>query len=224
MAKSEFFINNIPINSNVKCLHLEKNGVLYINGNNKNNLIHILITKEGIYKYGDKDEIFSIYTDNNNNYYLVRNQGNINEYMTFGVKFIKSSIYSSCVLDYEENFSTSNLTKLEQLNYNDNIKYINQIVEGNETLTYNSLNIRGQYIAESSLILISARNTNNNNINLLYFMHKVNDSSINNYTLTLISGTENNSLFNIQPTQDGFTVTPTVKSNIHITEIANHIK
>lgn len=224
MAKSEFFITNIPTNSNVKCLHLEKNGVLYINGNNKNNLIHILITKEGIYKYGDKDEIFSIYTDNNDNYYLVRNQGNINEYIGFGVKFIKSSIYSSCVLDYEENFYTSNLTKLEQLNYNDNIKYINQVVEGNETLTYNSLNIRGQYIAENSLVLISARNTNGNHINLLYFMNKVNDSSINNYTLTLVAGTENNSIFNIQGTQNGFTITPTIKSNIHITEIANYIK
>ena len=224
MAKSEFFINNVQTNSNVKCLHLVNNGILYINGNNKNNLIHILITKEGIYKYGDKDEIFSIYTDNNNNYYLVRNQGNINEYMGFGVKFIKSSIYSSCVLDYEENFSTSNLTKLEQLNYNDNIKYVNQTIEANETLTYNSLNIRGQYIAENSLILISGRNINSNHINLLYFMNRINDSSINNYTLTLLAGTENNSLFNIQGTQNGFTITPTIKSNIHITEIANYIK
>lgn len=217
----EYSFNNL--NSNIKTCLIKITGtgsvIIYCTNTN----CQINITQNGYYVFGILPTSIKIYKDNSGNYYIVRNNDNEQNYRNIDIQVVFLNNYGYSKINYQENFDTSNLTELFQLNLDTPINKIkSDLVNAGETSTYVSKLTNSQYTNFSSLILLSIRNRNGIAINNIYLMHKTNEATTTeNVTLSPLFEDTNTSQFNITPTKDGFTFSSNASYRYTITELFN---
>lgn len=224
MDNKKYYFHNLPtVSGNTKLIKIFQASQIIISANNSNECL-IQLTNEGYYQYGKLIDSISFYKDNNN-YYVVKNSSSSDSYIN--IQVLQNTNIGYSIEEYNENFSTENLTKLERLN-NDAITNKESIYSptiNGETITeYTSKCIFKQNMTQCSLIMISLRNNNNIGGSGLYLLHRKCESNLAStpkFSIETLYADSVMSQFNITPTKNGFNFTNNNNYRYSITEIAN---
>ena len=182
----------------------------------------VTLREDGYYTSGKPlDSTIEFYKDSNGYYYVVRNTSSSTAaYITINTLAVERT-GSPLINEYTTSFDVSNLTKLTQLNENTHVWSTGRISNSaGNTYEYTSKLGYRQYNAETSLILISLRNSDGIGGSACYLMHRLNTNSKATFSLEPLYAFSNISQFNVTPTNNGFTVTNTKGYHVNITEIA----
>lgn len=223
----KFFVYHLKNEGLTKLLKVKFNCEINIFSNSTSYNGKYILKDNGYNVFGDLMKQIEIYYDSTNKiFYICSNGHNETAYINLGVNIANSGY---ALAEYEDNFDTTGLTKLNPLNINNAVT--NRKIQYSPTITANTVSEYicntpyKQYMAQCFLVLVSFRNNSNIAGNGLLFFHRIcTDSSANSpvFTMDTIYGDNNLSQFSITPTKTGFTFTNTANYRFSITEISNN--
>lgn len=184
----------------------------------------ISLNSDGYYLYGKElPSSIKIYFDKTNNKYYVTKEPN-GEERYISIKPIEFFNQGKMVTGYGDDFDESGTTELKQINKNDypikNEKK-GRYVGANVVSEFVSSLPEEQYVAQSSLVLISFRTDQGVGGSGVYLLSRKNEGSIENFVLTPLHADNVFESCNLTGTKKGFSMTHTRQYHYSVTEIMN---
>lgn len=216
---NKIIISSLENDTVCKLAKIKGRGVFSIDCGNGASIIEL--SPSGYYLSGVKlpSNIHLYFKSLTSDYIITRTAGNDAKNIsisTLSVNFASSPVMN----DFEVDFDLSGYVELNLLNPYPLYNHVEGSVAANTVTNYISRIQKSQYSSQSSLVMISLRNSNGNGGSALLFLHRKNENTINNFTIQTIYSDNDISRFNITANSNGFSISDVVKYNYSITELS----
>ena len=198
-------------------------GSFIINANN-DRVCFVMFTNNGYFLQGTRIKGIDFYKKGNI-FYIVNNADSDNYFTTIQPLSVSGTGYFAT--GYGESFDSTGCTKLEELEeftpLISNIPFSSSFYKKNTIVPYDLKLKNLKNYAQCSLLLISYRKSNGIGGSGLVLVSSSNNSTINEFSVSIVSSTENFDQFIITGTNTGINVTSDEDFKFSVTEIRSNI-
>lgn len=190
---------------------------------NSDRVCFVMITNSGYFLQGSRINGIEFYRKGNS-FYIVNAANSDNYFITIQpLSVVGAVFFETC---YGESFDSTGYTKLEELEeitpLISNIPFSSSTYEKNTNVPYDlKLKNKTNY-AQCSLLLISYRKANGIGGSGLVLVSSLNNGTKNNFSVSIVSSTENFDEFIITGTDTGINVTTDENFKFSVTEIRSN--